>query len=71
MFNRMRFDDLRRSLDRLFEDFRSSRAAGSEAPFAWTYAPAIETDWTEDHFNLRLIVPGVTENDRYVGVALR
>ena len=54
MFNRMILNDLRRSFDRLFEDSRSSRAVGSEAPFAWTwtFTPAAETDWTEDHFNL-------------------
>ena len=68
MFNRMILNDLRRSFDRLFEDSRSSRAVGSEAPFAWTFTPAVETDWTEDHFNLRLIVPGVTENDLKVTV---
>jgi len=28
----------------------------------------VETDWTEDHFNLRLIVPGVTEKDLKVTV---
>ena len=63
MFNRMLFDDFRRSFDRLLEGFGSSRAICSEVPFAWTFAPAVETGWTESHFNLRLIVPGVTEND--------
>jgi HSP20 family protein len=68
MFNRMLFDDFRRSFDRLLEGFGSSRAICSEVPFAWTFAPAVETGWTEDHFNLRLIVPGVTENDLKVTV---
>jgi len=64
----MLFDDFRRSFDRLLEGFGSSRAICSEVPFAWTFAPAVETGWTEDHFNLRLIVPGVTENDLKVTV---
>ena len=68
MFNRMLFDDLRRSFERLFEGFGSSRAIGSEAPFSWTFVPALETGWTESHFNLCLIVPGVTEKDLKVTV---
>lgn len=68
MFKRMLFDDFRRSFERLFEDFGSSPAMGNEAPFAWTFAPVVETGWTENHFNLRLIVPGVTEKDLKVTV---
>jgi HSP20 family protein len=68
MFKRMLFDDFRRSFERLFEDFGSSLAMGNEAPFAWTFAPVVETGWTENHFNLRLIVPGVTEKDLKVTV---
>jgi HSP20 family protein len=64
----MLFDNFRRSFDRLFDDFGASRAIGSEAPLSWTFAPAVETGWTENHFNLRLVVPGMTENDLKVTV---
>lgn len=67
------FDDLnemRRSFDQLFESLftatprRSAQATAKE----WMFTPAVESGWTEDHLNLRFVVPGVSEKDVKVTV---
>lgn len=50
------FNALRRDLDRFFEGFD-----GGATREAWTAAPAVETGWTDDHLNLRFVLPGVPE----------
>jgi HSP20 family protein len=34
----------------------------------WTFSPAVETVWGETALNLRVIIPGVTQNDLKVSV---
>ena len=57
-------DDLRRSFDRMFESFfetmpRPAVWAGNEG----SYLPAVETGRTDEHLNLRFILPAVEEKD--------
>lgn len=63
--------DVRRSFDQLFENFFNAaprRASGQAASPDWVFAPAIESGWTNEHLNVRVVVPGVTEKDVKVTV---
>jgi len=51
------FDALRRDMDRFFESFGNEQGGQF-----WTGGPAVETGWTDDYLNLRLVLPGVPEN---------
>ena len=58
MLNTRFFDDfnaLRRDMDRFLGTFE-----GESAP--WNAVPAVETGWTDDHLNLRLVLPGVPDD---------
>src|SRR5579885_2335614 len=73
MFQRTYDDwtDLRRTFDQLFESFFSTsprRASGQPAAADWAFTPAVETGWTDDYLNLRVVLPGVTEKDVKVTV---
>jgi HSP20 family protein len=64
------FDDFRRSFDQFFENFfnnTNTRRVGSKAS-EWGFVPAVESGWTDDFLNLRVIVPGVAEKDLKVTV---
>jgi len=65
MFGRTIFDELndfRRTFDRVFENYAMRRpAAGENSEYA--FAPAVESGWTDDFLNLRVILPGVTDKD--------
>jgi len=56
-------DRMRRDMDRLFERRSGPRWGQSDTATEWAFTLPVETGWTEDHLNLRFIVPGVTEND--------
>lgn len=58
-------EQLRRSMDRLFErNFpATSRWGTSESTSDWAFSVPVETGWTDDHLNLRAILPGVSEKD--------
>jgi HSP20 family protein len=63
------FGDFRRSFDQLFDQFYSSsrrNATGERSD--WSFTPAVETGWSDDHLNLRVVLPGVTEKDLNVRV---
>lgn len=62
------FEEIRRTMDRIFQDF--VRATERFAPLTteWTFAPAVETGWTDEYLNLRVILPGVSEKDLEVNV---
>ncbi len=64
---RQTFESLRRSMDQLFDSFfyGSTRKGTTDE---WVFSPAIESGCTDDHLNLRVIVPGVTEKDIKVSV---
>ena len=57
------FDALRRDMDRFFESFDNGRGAEP-----WHGAPSVETGWTDDYLNLRLVLPGVPEDSLDVTV---
>ena len=67
MFGRTIFDELndfRRSFDQLFENVQTGGRhpqAGTQPE--WSFTPAVETGWTDDHLNLRVVLPGVAEKD--------
>ncbi len=67
MFARMfeEMEQLRRSMDRLFErHFNGSpRWSASETTSEWTFPVPVETGWTEDHLNLRAVLPGVSKDE--------
>lgn len=66
MFARMfeEMDQFRRSMDRLFGQFAGdSRRWSAEYPADWTFTVPVETGWTDDYLNLRVILPGVTGKD--------
>jgi len=71
---RQTLDHFRRSVDQLFENFygfpaESARggamATGSQQ---WTFSPAVETAWGDTTLNMRVIVPGVPQQDVKVSV---
>lgn len=72
MFTTRIFDEMdqfRRSFDRLFENLaetapHATATSGNE----WTFTPAVETGWTDDHLNLRFVLPAVKEKDLEVTV---
>ena len=58
------FNDIRRSFDQFFETMQ--KPAGRSATNTsgdWTFAPPVESGWTDDYLNLRVVIPGVTEKD--------
>lgn len=64
MFARTVWDELadfRRSFDQMFDNFYTSarRTSGQEGVFL----PAVETGWTDDFLNLRVVLPGVKPED--------
>lgn len=65
MFDRMfeEMDRMRRDVDRLFERRFGSRWSASDTTSEWAFTLPVETGWTENHLNLRFIVPGVTQKD--------
>jgi HSP20 family protein len=63
------FNDFRRSFDQLFDTFQSaSRRNASGERTDWAFTPAVETGWTDDHLNLRVVLPGIKEKDVNVSV---
>lgn len=66
LFNEM--DDFRRSFEQLFDSFaRPVQKSGTPAS-DWYFTPPVETGWTDDHLNLRFIVPAVSEKDLEITV---
>lgn len=62
-------NDFRRSFDQVFENFASTtRRQSSGGERDYNFSPAVETGWSDDYLNLRVIVPGVSQNDIRVSV---
>lgn len=65
MFSRSIWDemnDIRRSFDHLLESVsRPQKVTG--AGTEWTFSPAVETGWTDDSLKIRVMLPGVGQND--------
>ena len=69
---RQTLDQFRRSVDQMFDNFYGhATAPGTAYPAGertWSFSPAVEHNWTENHLNLRVILPGVNESDVRVTV---
>ncbi len=69
---RQTLDHFRRSVDQLFENFYGFPAETGRAQIGpgsqWMFTPAVETAWGESSLNLRVILPGVTEDSLKVTV---
>jgi HSP20 family protein len=55
----------------MFENFYGHTqpvASGSSGERNWMFSPVVETSWSENHLNLRAILPGVSERDVQVSV---
>jgi HSP20 family protein len=69
---RQTLDHFRRSVDQLFENFYGFPAEAGRAQIGpgsqWMFTPAVETAWGESSLNLRVIVPGVTQDSLKVSV---
>ncbi len=69
---RQTLDQFRRSVDQVFENFygypNQPSASNTAGERTWTFSPLLESGWTDNHLNLRAIVPGVAENDVRVSV---
>jgi HSP20 family protein len=63
-------EHFRRTMDQALGDFfgssglRGTSAEGTE----WTFTPTVETGWNDDYLNLRVVLPGVGENDLKVNI---
>lgn len=60
-------DQFRRSVDQMFDNFYGHQSTPAPASRRgernWSFSPALEHGWTENHLNLRAILPGVSESD--------
>jgi len=63
-------ENFRRSFDRIFESsYAPSRQSGGNTDGSeWVFTPTVETGWTNDHLYLRVVLPGVTEEDMNVTI---
>jgi HSP20 family protein len=63
-------EHFRRTMDQALSDFfappglRGTTPDGTE----WTFTPAVETGWNDDNLNLRVVVPGVTDDNLKVNI---
>ena len=70
---RQTLDHFRRSVDQLFENFygfpaETGRTAAIGTGTQWMFNPVVETAWGDSHLSLRVILPGVSQNDVKVSV---
>jgi HSP20 family protein len=72
MLGRTIFDemnDFRRNFDQVFDNlYTGSRRPAASERSEWAFAPAVETGWTEDFLNLRVVLPAVGEKDLKITV---
>jgi len=62
-------EHFRRSVDQaLGEFFGPSGPRGSAEGTEWTFTPTVETGWNDEFLNLRVVLPGVGENDLKVNL---
>ncbi len=62
------FNTLRRSFDRVFDNFYTQTHQGGRENTDIAFRPAVETGWTDDHLNMRFVVPGVRQQDLKLAV---
>lgn len=60
-------DQFRRSVDQMFDNFYGHQTTPAvtnrSGEHTWSFSPVLEHGWTENHLNLRAILPGVSESD--------
>jgi len=69
---RQTLDQFRRSVDQMFDNVYGYQAQptspASSGERTWTFAPVIESGWSDNFLTLRAILPGVSEKDVQVSV---
>ena len=70
---RQTLEQFQRSVDQMFQNFyglpsETGRATPSGTGTEWRFSPAVESAWTDTSLTLRVILPGVTQNDVKVSV---
>ena len=70
---RQTLDQFRRSVDQLFENFsglpsETGRTIATSTGTQWVFTPAVETAWGDTVLNLRVILPGVAQQDLKVNI---
>ena len=70
---RQTLEQFQRSVDQMFQNFyglpsETGRTASSGAGSEWRFSPAVESAWTDTSLTLRVILPGVSQNDMRVSV---
>jgi HSP20 family protein len=63
---RQTLESFRRSIDQFFDTFCGTTRRGTTDE--WVFSPAVETGWTDEYLNLRVVLPGVSEKDLKVSV---
>jgi HSP20 family protein len=59
---------VRNLFDEVFESFWNAALPAQSVRQEWSFRPPVESGWTDDHLNLRVVVPGVSEKDVKVTV---
>lgn len=70
---RQTLDQFRRSVDQMFENFyglpsETGRTVAIGSGSEWRFSPPVESAWTDTSLNVRVILPGITQNDIKVSV---
>jgi HSP20 family protein len=70
---RQTLEQFQRSVDQMFQNFYGLPSeTGRSTPIGtgseWRFSPAVESAWTDTSLTLRVILPGVTQNDVKVSV---
>ncbi len=70
---RQTLDQFRRSVDQMFQNFyglpsETGRTEAIGTGSDWRFSPAVESVWTDTSLTLRVVVPGVPQNDIRVSV---
>jgi HSP20 family protein len=60
---RQTLDAFRQEVDRFFSSVYGFSPEGTSTGPGYAFTPAIESSWTENDLTLRVILPGVTEED--------
>jgi HSP20 family protein len=70
---RQTLEQFQRSVDQMFQNIyglpsETGRSAPSGTGSDWRFSPAVESAWTDTSLTLRVILPGVAQNDVKVSV---
>jgi len=68
---RQTLDQFRRSVDQMFDNFYGQTqpaASNATGERTWTFSPVMESGWNDNAMNLRVILPGVSEQDVHVSI---